>query len=101
VTEHAAVVTEPGGRIAFQFHARDLNLVMGPATKGTPVPFQVFFDGEPAEGASGTDVQPDGRGVADEQRTYQLIRQPGPIDAHRFEIAFAAAGVAAYCFTFG
>ena len=26
---------EPGGRIAFQFQARDVNLVMGPATRGT------------------------------------------------------------------
>ena len=31
---------EPGGRIAFRFHARDVNLVMGPAPRGAadPVP---------------------------------------------------------------
>src|SRR5262249_15498479 len=34
-------------RVAFQFQARDLNLVMGPATKGARVPFKVLLDGEP------------------------------------------------------
>ncbi len=39
VAEHAALFNEPGGRIAFQFHARDLNLVMGPASRERdPVP---------------------------------------------------------------
>ena len=87
---------------AFQFHARDLNLVMGPATRGGPaVPFRVSLDGQPAGGAYGADVRPDGRGVVADQRTYQLIRQPGPIAARRFEIEFDAAEVAVYCFTFG
>ena len=37
---HAAVLDEPAGRIAFQFQARDVNLVMGPASRGAadPVP---------------------------------------------------------------
>ena len=43
----------------------------------------------------------DGSGTVDGQRTYQLIRQPGPIADRRFEIEFLAAGVEAYCFTFG
>ncbi|MFL5680192.1 MAG: redoxin family protein, partial [Chloroflexota bacterium] len=30
VAAHAAVLADPGGRVAFQFHARDVNLVMGP-----------------------------------------------------------------------
>jgi hypothetical protein len=46
-------------------------------------------------------VSSDGRGVAGEQRTYQLIRQPGPIADRRFEIEFGDAGVEVYCFTFG
>jgi hypothetical protein len=46
-------------------------------------------------------VSPDGGGVAGDQRTYQLIRQSGPIDSHRFEIEFGDAGVEVYCFTFG
>ena len=101
VARHAAVANEPGGRIAFQFHARDLNLVMGPATRGSSVPFRVFLDGQLALDARGSDVASDGGGIVDDQRTYQLIRQPGPIAERRFEIEFLAAGVEAYCFTFG
>jgi hypothetical protein len=102
VARHTAVADAPGGRVAFQLHARDLNLVMGPASRGgAAVPFRVLLDGQPAEGAYGTDVSPDGRGIVGDQRTYQLIRQPGPIAARRFEIEFDAAGVEVYCFTFG
>jgi hypothetical protein len=101
VAGHAAIANQPGGRIAFQFHARDVNLVMGPATRGASIPFRVFLDGQPAEGAYGTDVAGDGTGSLDAQRTYQLIRQPGPMVDRRFEIEFGAAGAEAYCFTFG
>ena len=101
VARHAAVLTEPGGRVVFQFHARDLNLVMGPAAKGASIPFRVFLDGQVAEAAHGTDVESDGRGSVTDQRTYQLIRQSGPIADRRFEIEFLEAGVEAYCFTFG
>jgi thiol-disulfide isomerase/thioredoxin len=101
VAQHAAVSNEPGGRVAFQFHARDLNLVMGPASRGASISFRVFLDGQPAAGAYGVDVNPDGRGIASDQRTYQLIRQPGPIVSRRFEIEFGHAGVEVYCFTFG
>ncbi|MET0765561.1 MAG: hypothetical protein ABWY29_11900, partial [Blastococcus sp.] len=34
VGNEAVVLDEPGGRIAFNFHARDLNLVMGPVARG-------------------------------------------------------------------
>jgi thiol-disulfide isomerase/thioredoxin len=101
VARHAAVLNEPGGRVAFQFHARDLNLVMGPASKGPSIPFRVFLDGHVADDAHGSDAESDGRGIVKEQRTYQLIRQTGPIADRRFEIEFLAAGVEAYCFTFG
>jgi hypothetical protein len=101
VAQHAAVSNEPGGRVAFQFHARDLNLVMGPASRGASIPFRVLLDGQLAEVAYGVDVNPDGRGIASHQRTYQLIRQRGPIAARRFEIEFGDAGVEVYCFTFG
>ena len=43
----------------------------------------------------------DGSGTVSDQRTYQLIRQPGPIADRLFEIEFLDAGVEAYCFTFG
>jgi thiol-disulfide isomerase/thioredoxin len=101
VTRHAAVLNEPGGRVAFQFHARDLNLVMGPASRSASIPFRVFLDGQVAEGAHGSDVESDGRGTVSDQRTYQLIRQPGRIADRLFEIEFLDAGVEAYCFTFG
>ncbi|HEX8346127.1 MAG TPA: thioredoxin family protein [Actinoplanes sp.] len=101
VTRDAAILNEPGGRIAFEFHARDLNLVMGPAPGRGPVPFRIFLDGAPAEDAAGTDVAADGHGTVNDQRCYQLIRQRGPVAERRFEIEFLDAGVEGYCFTFG
>ena len=101
VAEHAAVLDEAGGSVAFQFEARDVNLVMGPAPGRGPVPFRVLLDGRPADGATGTDVDADGRGVLDEQRCYQLIRQRRADGERRFEIEFLEAGAEAYCFTFG
>jgi hypothetical protein len=32
---------------------------------------------------------------------YQLVRQPGPVADHVFEIRFLDAGAQAYAFTFG
>ena len=101
VTGHAAVLNEPGGRIAFRFHARDLNLVMGPVSRAASIPFRVFLDGDPATGALGTDVGPDSSGTLGDQRTYQLIRQSGEIRDRIFEIEFLDGGAEAYCFTFG
>jgi thiol-disulfide isomerase/thioredoxin len=101
IAQHAAVLNEPGGRVAFQFHARDLNLVMGPAPSGASIPFRVFLDGQVADGAHGSDVESDGRGIVRDQRTYQLIRQSGQIADRSFEIEFLDASVEAYCFTFG
>jgi len=101
VARHAALLNERGGRVAFEFHARDLNLVMGPASRGASIPFRVFLDGQVADGARGSDVESDGRGIVRDQRTYQLIRQSGRIADRLFEIEFLDAGVEAYCFTFG
>jgi len=101
VGQHAAVLNEAGGRVAFEFHARDLNLVMGPESGSGPIPFRVLLDGEAADDAAGTDVTADGHGTVADQRCYQLIRQPGSIGERRFEIEFLGAGVGAYCFTFG
>ena len=101
VAQQAAISTEPGGRIAFQFHARDVNLVMGPASREHRVRYRVLLDGRPVGDGHGTDVGPDGSGSVDAQRTYQLVRQPGAIAERRFEIEFLDPGVEAYCFTFG
>jgi hypothetical protein len=101
VARHAAVANRAGARIAFRFLARDVNLVLGPAVRGAAIPFRVFLDGAPAGKAAGVDAAPDGRGVLNEQRTYQLIRQPGAVEERTFEVQFDAAGAEAYCFTFG
>jgi thiol-disulfide isomerase/thioredoxin len=97
----AAVLNEANGRIAYRFHARDLHLVMGPAARGTSVRFRVLLDGEPPGVAHGIDVDEQGNGTVGEQRLYQLIRQPKPIDDRHFEIEFLESGVEALAFTFG
>ncbi len=102
VNDEAAQLQQAGGRIAFQFHARDLHLVLAPGEDGTPVRFRVLLDGKPLPAAdAGADVAADGTGTVNEHRLYQLIRQQGTIGPHRFEIEFLDAGVQAYAFTFG
>jgi len=88
----------PNGRIAYRFRARDLHLVMGSAT---PVRFRVLIDGQPPGGAHGIDSDDQGDGTVAEPRLYQLIRQPGAVGEHTFEITFLDAGVRGYVFTFG
>jgi thiol-disulfide isomerase/thioredoxin len=97
----ASVLNGADGRIAYRFHARDVNLVMGPRARGTSVPFRVVVDGEPPGDAHGLDVDEQGRGTVTHQRLYQLIRERGSIDDRTFEITFLAPDVEAYCFTFG
>jgi len=94
------VLEQPGGSIAYRFHARDAHLVMSPGTND-PIPFRVLLDGEAPGESRGVDVDPDGNGVLDAGRMYQLIRQPGRIEDRTLEIAFGASGAEAYVFTFG
>jgi hypothetical protein len=94
-------LNEPGGFISYQFHARDLHLVMGPPVGRPPVRVRVRLDGESPGRAHGVDVDERGNGTADYQRMYQLIRQPSPIGDRLFEIEFLDAGVEAFVFTFG
>ena len=101
IGSEAVVLDEAGGRIAFRFHARDVNLVMGPLTRGGSGIFRVLLDGGPPGGAHGADVDDQGDGMLAGQRLYQLIRQPLPVDDRRFEIEFATPGVQAVVFTFG
>lgn len=89
------------GRIVCRFQARDVHLVMGPPPQGSPVRFRVSIDGQPPGAAHGADVDDAGAGIAADQRLYQLIRQPGAITEHTFEIEFLDAGVEAFAFTFG
>jgi thiol-disulfide isomerase/thioredoxin len=101
VEDQGATANEGGGQLAYRFAARDLNLVMGPATPGTAVRFRVLLDGQPPGAADGTDLDREGQGTVTEQRLYQLIRQPGPITERTFEITFLDPGAQAYSFTFG
>jgi len=97
----AATLDEAGGQLSCRFHARDLHLVMGPATRGTEVRFRVLLDGRPPVDEHGLDVDDQGGGVVTQQRLHQLIRQPGSVTEHLFEITFLDPGVQAYVFTFG
>jgi thiol-disulfide isomerase/thioredoxin len=102
IGKQAAILNKADGRISYRFHARDLNLILGPAARGASVRFRVLIDGQPPGAAHGVDV--DGRGhgtVIEPSRMYQLIRQPGPIEDREFEIEFFDPGVAAFDFTFG
>jgi thiol-disulfide isomerase/thioredoxin len=101
ISRRAATATAANARLAYRFQARDVNLVMGPAERGTAIPFRVLLDGQPATGAQGTDVDAKGTGSVTEQRTYQLIRQPAPITERVVEIEFGDPGVELFCFTFG
>jgi thiol-disulfide isomerase/thioredoxin len=101
VGKQAAVLHTASGRIVHRFHARDLHLVMGPATRGTSVRFSVRLDGQPPGAAHGIDVDDQGHGTVSAPRMYQLIRQPPPIAERQFEIEFLDAGVEAFALTFG
>jgi cytochrome c biogenesis protein CcdA/thiol-disulfide isomerase/thioredoxin len=98
--EHAALNAKDGS-ITYRFHARDLHLVLGPATDGKPVRFRVTVDGKVPGDSHGMDVDAQGQGTVTEQRLYQLVRQSGPIADHTFEIQFLDPGVQAFAFTFG
>jgi thiol-disulfide isomerase/thioredoxin len=99
--DQAATLNTANGQITYRFHARDLHLVMGPATQGTSVRFRVFIDGQPPGAAHGVDVDEQGNATATEQRLHQLIRQPGPITDRTVEITYLDPGVQAFAFTFG
>jgi thiol-disulfide isomerase/thioredoxin len=96
-----AALNKPNGSIAYRFHARDLHLVMGPASPGTSVRFRVLIDGRPPGAAHGTDVDEQGNGTVTQQRLYQVIRQSKPIADRQFEIEFLGSGVEVFAFTFG
>lgn len=88
-------------RIAYRFPARDVHLVMGPSTRGTPVRFRVSIDRHPPGPSRGVDVDADGAGTFREPRMHQLIRQPGPIADREFEIEFLDPGAQVFVFMFG
>jgi len=97
----SVVANKPGGRIVYRFHARDVNLVMGPAAPGKTARFRVLVDGKAPGVAHGGDIDEQGNGIVSEQRTYQLVRQPQPIVDRTFEIEFLDVDAEAFDFTFG
>ena len=99
--EQATRLDEADGQIFYRFHARDLNVVMGPAADRTALRFRVLLDGQPPGAAHGTDVDEQGHGTVVEQRLYQLIRQPDRITERTVEITFPDPGAETYSFTFG
>jgi len=94
------VLNEPGGRIVFRFHARDVHLVLRSRTR-TAVRFRVAVDGDAPGDAHGLDVDAEGNGTLVQPRLYQLVRQPAQITDRTLEITFLDAGAEAYVFTFG
>jgi len=101
VSRGAVALDKPNGRVVYRFHARDVHLVMGPASRGASIRYRVLVDGQPPAAAHGADVDDQGYGTVADQRLYQLIRQSSPISDRTFEIEFLDPGVEAYVFTFG
>jgi thiol-disulfide isomerase/thioredoxin len=101
VEPRASVLTGAEGAVVFRFHARDVNLVMGPPRKGVSVPFRITVDDEVPGDARGFDVDEQGNGTLMQQRLHQLVRQQRSIADRTFEITFLEPGAEAYCFTFG
>jgi cytochrome c biogenesis protein CcdA/thiol-disulfide isomerase/thioredoxin len=101
VESERAQLDEKDGSIVYRFHARDLHLVLGPATEGSQIHFRITIDGKPPGDAHGMDTDAEGNGVVTTQRLYQLVRAPGAVADHTFEIRFLDPGVQAYAFTFG
>ena len=99
--EQVAVLKSAGGKIIFHFDARDLHLVLGPASDKKPVRFRVTIDGQAPGENHGVDTDADGNGVVTGFRLYQLVRQRGTISDHIFTIEFQDPGVQAFSFTFG
>jgi hypothetical protein len=100
VAPQSAQSVQPGGKISFRFHARDLHLVLGPGAEGKPVRFKVTLDGQAPDAAHGMDTDTGGNGTVTSQRLYQLIRNKDEGD-HTFAIQFLDPGVQAFAFTFG
>jgi thiol-disulfide isomerase/thioredoxin len=94
------VLDQPGGSIAYRFHARDAHLVLSPGARG-PISFRVTLDGEPPGPSHGVDIDADGNGLLRDGRLYQLVREPDAVRERTLEITFLEPGAEAYVFTFG
>ncbi len=98
ISAESAQLQKPGGSISYHFQGRDLHLVLG---SNKAVRIRVTLDGKAPGENHGSDIAPDGSGVIQEQRLYQLIRQNDKISDHVFKIEFLDSGAEAFAFTFG
>ena len=95
------MLEQPGGSIAFRFHARDAHLVLSPgAPRADSLPRAPSTVEAPGR-SHGVDVDEDGNGVLREGRMYQLVRQHDAVRERTLEITFLQPGAKAYAFTFG
>jgi thiol-disulfide isomerase/thioredoxin len=101
-TIHAEYIesANAGASLSYRFHARDAHLVLARRTPD-PVPFRVTLDGEPPASSHGLDIDEHGRGVLDESRLYQLIRQHDKVHKRVVTIEFLSGGAESYAFSFG
>jgi hypothetical protein len=100
VGKKAIVLNTPNGHIARLSRPRS-SCGHGPGTARHRHPLSSVDRRSAARSAHGLDVDAGGNGSVNEQRLYQLIRQPKPITDRRFEIEFLDPGVEAFAFTFG
>ena len=98
--EENVILDQPGGSIAYRFHARDAHLVLS-RKAAEPIPFRALLDGDAPGRLHGLDVDEQGNGELDDGRLYQLVRQPDVVGEHTLEITFLEGGAEAYVFTFG
>ncbi len=100
IRPESVVLDQPGGSIAFRFHARDAHVVLSAGARA-PIPFRVLLDGEVPGPSHGVDVDDGGNGVLRDGRLYQLVRQHDAVRDRTLEITFLEPGAEAFVFTFG
>ena len=96
----SAALAQPGGSIAFRFHARDVHLVLARQAPEA-IPFRVSIDGVAPLLSHGSDVDGNGDGLLRDSRLYQLVRVDEAVRERTLKIDFLGRGVEAYAFTFG
>ncbi|MFA6247696.1 MAG: thioredoxin family protein [Mucilaginibacter sp.] len=101
IGKEKVLLTGKQGKLIYRFHARDLNLIIGPAGKGKTIKFRITINGDIPGASHGLDTDENGNGTMTEPRMYQLIRQQGPIIDRDFQIEFLTPKAEVYDFTFG
>jgi Thioredoxin like C-terminal domain len=101
IAAEKATVVAAGGKLVYRFHARDVNLVLGPSKDGRAVRFRVLIDGKAPGDDQGVDIDAMGSGQIREQRLYQLVRQHRGLEDRTIDVEFLDPGAEVYAFTFG